>query len=61
MMYTLKDFYSIDNMFYFSELNGIWVDKEEAQRIIEAMNDDLEWDGQQAQREADLENFNFGL
>jgi hypothetical protein len=60
-MYTLKDFYSIDNMFYFSNLNGIWVDKEEAQQIIDAMNDDLEWEDQQAQREADLEDFNFGL
>lgn len=61
MVYTLKDFYSIDDMFYFSNLNGIWVDKEEALQIINAMNDDLEWEDQQAQREADLEDFNFGL
>ena len=62
MRYTLKDFYSVDDMYFFPNIQeGIWVDKEEAQRIIEAMNDDLEWDDQQAQQDAAMEDFSFGI
>ena len=28
MRYTLKDFYSVDGMYYFPELNGVWVDED---------------------------------
>jgi hypothetical protein len=35
MKYILKDFYSIDDMYYFPELNGVWVDEDEAKQIID--------------------------
>ncbi len=34
MRYTLKDFYSIDDMYYFPELNGVWVNEDEAMAMI---------------------------
>ena len=61
MRYTLKDFYTIDNMYYFPELNGIWVDQDEAQQIIDEMNEELEWDDSQAQDDAAMEDYSFGI
>lgn len=75
MKYTLKDFYSIDDMYYFPELNGVWVDEDEAKQIINEMNEELEWDDcmasmdqdnqryedSQAERDAAMEDYNFGL
>ena len=61
MRYTLKDFYSIDDMYYFPELNGVWVDEDEAQQIIDEMNEELEWDDQQAQQDAAMEDYSYGI
>ena len=61
MKYTLKDFYSIDDMYYFPELNGVWVDEDEAQQIIDEMNEELEWDDQQAQQDAAMEDYSYGI
>ena len=61
MKYTLKDFYSIDDMYYFPELNGVWVDEDEAKQIIDKMNEELEWDDQQAQQDAAMEDYSFGI
>ena len=61
MIYTLKDFYSVDGMYYFPELNGVWVDEDEAKQIINKMNEDLEWDNQQAQQDAAMEDYSFGI
>ena len=61
MRYTLKDFYSINDMYYFPELNGVWVDEDEAQQIIDEMNEELEWDDQQAQQDAAMEDYSFGI
>ena len=61
MRYTLKDFYSIDDMYYFPELNGVWVDEDEAQQIIDEMNEELEWDDQQAQQDAVMEDYSYGI
>ncbi len=49
MRYTLKDFYSLNNMYFFPNIQeGIWVDEDEAQQIIDEMNEELEWDDFQA-------------
>lgn len=62
MKYTLKDFYSLDNMYYFPNVqDGIWVDKDEAQQIIDEMNEELEWDNQQAETDAGWEDFGYGV
>ena len=61
MRYTLKDFYSIDDMYYFPELNGVWVDEDEAQQIIDEMNEELEWYDQQAQQDAAMEDYSYGI
>lgn len=61
MRYTLKDFYSIDDMYYFPQLNGVWVDEDEAQQIIDEMNEELAFDDEQAERDAAMEDYNFGL
>jgi len=61
MKYTLKDFYSIDDMYYFPELNGVWVDEDEAKQIIDEMNEELAFDDEQAKRDAAMEDYNFGL
>ena len=62
MRYTLKDFYTVDNMYYFPNIqDGIWVDQDEAQQIIDEMNEELEWDDSQAQDDAAMEDFGFGL
>ena len=61
MIYTLKDFYSIDSMYYFPELNGVWVDEDEAKQIIDEMNEELEYDDEQAERDAAMEDYSFGI
>jgi len=62
MRYTLKDFYTVDNMYYFPNIQeGIWVDQDEAQQIIDEMNEELEWDDSQAQDDAAMEDFGFGI
>ena len=75
MIYTLKDFYSVDGMYYFPELNGVWVDEDEAKQIIDEMNEELEWDDYmatvdqdnqryedfQAQNDAAMEDYSFGI
>jgi len=62
MRYTLKDFYTVDNMYYFPNIqDGIWVDQDEAQQIIDEMNEELEWDDSQAQDDAAMEDFGFGI
>ena len=61
MRYKLKDFYSIDDMYYFPELNGVWVDEDEAKQIIDEMNEELEWDDQQAQQDAAMEDYSYGI
>jgi hypothetical protein len=62
MKYTLKDFYSVDNMYYFPSIqSGVWVDEDEAQQIIDEMNEELEFDDEQAQQDAAMEDYNFGI
>lgn len=62
MRYTLKDFYSVDNMYYFPNIQlGVWVDEDEAKQIIDEMNEELEYDDEQAARDAAMEDYNFGL
>ena len=62
MRYTLKDFYSVDDMQFFPNIQeGIWVDEDEAQQIVGEMNEELEWDDQQAQQDAAMEDFSFGI
>ena len=62
MRYSLKDFYTIDNMYYFPNIqDGIWVDEEEAQQIIDEMNEELEYDDEQAERDAAMEDYSFGI
>ena len=62
MRYTLKDFYSVDDMYFFPNIQeGIWVDEDEAQQIVGEMNEELEWDDQQAQQDAAMEDFSFGI
>ena len=62
MRYTLKDFYTVDNMYYFPNIQeGIWVDQDEAQQIIDEINEELEWDDSQAQDDAAMEDFSFGI
>ena len=62
MKYTLKDFYTVDNMYYFPNIqDGIWVDFDEAQQIIDEMNEELEWDDSQAQDDAAMEDYSFGI
>jgi Zn-finger nucleic acid-binding protein len=62
-------------MYYFPELNGVWVDEDEAKQIIDEMNEESEWDDymanvdqdnqryedSQAQQDAAMEDYNFGL
>lgn len=74
--YTLKDFYTVDSMYYFPDIQlGIWVDEDEAQQIVDEMNEELEWDDYQActdqdnqryenlqaQNDAAMEDFSFGI
>ena len=62
MRYTLKDFYTLDDMYYFPNIQeGIWVDQDEAQQIIDEMNEELEWDDSQAQDDAAMEDYSFGI
>ena len=62
MKYTLKDFYTVENMYYFPNIqDGIWVDFDEAQQIIDEMNEELEWDDSQAQDDAAMEDYSFGI
>jgi len=62
MRYSLKDFYTIDSMYYFSNIqDGIWVDEDEAQQIIDEMNEELEWDDSQAETDAGWEDYSFGI
>ena len=62
MKYTLKDFYTVENMYYFPNIQeGIWVDFDEAQQIIDEMNEELEWDDSQAQDDAAMEDYSFGI
>ena len=62
MIYTLKDFYSLDSMYYFPNIQlGVWVDEDEAKQIIDEMNEELEWDDQQAQQDAAMEDYSFGI
>ena len=62
MRYSLKDFYTIDNMYYFPNIqDGIWVDEDEAQQIIDEMNEELEYDDEQAERDAAMEDYSFGI
>ena len=62
MRYTLKDFYTVDNMYYFSNIqDGVWVDEDEAKQIIDEMNEELEWDDSQAQNDAAMEDYSFGI
>lgn len=76
MRYTLKDFYSVDNMYYFPNIQlGVWVDEDEAKQIIDEMNEELEWDDymatvdqdnqryedSQAQNDAAMEDYSFGI
>jgi len=62
MRYTLKDFYTVENMYYFPNIqDGIWVDQDEAQQIIDEMNEELEWDDSQAQDDAAMEDYCFGI
>jgi hypothetical protein len=62
MRYTLKDFYSLDSMYFFPNIQeGIWVDEDEAQQIIDEMNEELEWDDFQAMNDAAMGDFGFGI
>ena len=62
MRYILKDFYTLDDMYYFPNIQeGIWVDQDEAQQIIDEMNEELEWGDSQAQDDAAMEDFGFGI
>lgn len=62
MRYTLKDFYSLNNMYFFPNIQeGIWVDEDEAQQIIDEMNEELEWDDFQAMNGAAMDDFSFGI
>ena len=76
MRYTLKDFYSVDNMYYFPNIQlGVWVDEDEAKQIIDEMNEELEWDDymatvdqdnqryedSQAQNDAAMEDYSYGI
>ena len=62
MRYTLKDFYTVENMYYFPNIqDGIWVDQDEAQQIIDEMNEELEWDDSQVQDDAAMEDYSFGI
>ena len=62
MRYTLKDFYTVDNMYYFPNIqDGIWVDQDEAQQIIDEMNEELGLDDSQAQDDAAMEDYSFGI
>ena len=62
MRYTLKDFYTLDDMYYFPNIqDGIWVDFDEAQQIIDEMNEELEWDDSQTQDDAAMEDYSFGI
>ena len=43
MRYTLKDFYSVDSMFFFPNINeGIWVDEDEAKQRSEEHTSELQ-------------------
>ena len=60
--YTLNDFYSVDNMYFFPNIQlGVWVDEGEAKQIIDEMNEELEWDDSQAQQDAAMEDYSFGI
>jgi len=62
MRYSLKDFYTLDSMYYFPNIqDGIWVDEDEAQQIIDEMNEELEYDDEQAERDAAMEDYSFGI
>lgn len=62
MRYSLKDFYTLDSMYYFPNIqDGIWVDEDEAQQIIDEMNEELEWDDSQAETDAAWEDYSFGI
>jgi hypothetical protein len=62
MRYTLKDFYSLDSMYFFPNIQeGIWVDEDEAQQIIDEMNEELEWDDFQAMNDAAMDDFSFRI
>ena len=58
MRYTLKDFYHIEGMYY---INSEFVTEEEALNIIDKLNSDLEWDDSQAQQDAAMEDYSFGI
>ena len=76
MRYTLKDFYSVDSMYYFPNIQlGVWVDEDEAKQIIDEMNEESEWDDymanvdqdnqryedSQAQNDAAMEDYSYGI
>jgi len=62
MRYTLKDFYTMDGMYYFPNIqDGMWVDEDEAQQIIDEMNEEIEWDDSQAENDAGWEDYSFGI
>jgi hypothetical protein len=49
-------------MYYFPNIqDGIWVDEDEAQQIIDEMNEELEYDDEQAERDAAMEDYSFGI
>lgn len=65
MKYSLKDFYTLDNMYYFPNVqDGIWVDEDEAQNIINEMNTEIEdenepWDDYED--DAAWSDYSFGI
>jgi len=66
MRYSLKDFYTLDNMYYFPNVqDGIWVDEIEAQNIINEMNAEVEDENEPWEDyEGDVawgSDFNFGI
>jgi len=49
-------------MYFFPNIQeGIWVDEDEAQQIIDEMNEELEWDDFQAMNDAAMDDFSFGI
>ena len=47
----------MDDIYYFPELNGVWVDEDEAKQIIDKMNEELGWNDYMASIDQDNQRY----
>lgn len=54
MKYTLKDFYSVQGLYYIPQVNKEqWFDEETAKQIVDKLNEDLTWEDYMASQDLD--------